>query len=116
MGRMARGVKGITLRGEDDYVVGCEIVKGTESILTVCENGFGKRSAVEEFRQTNRGGVGVRSIIVNERNGKVVRALCVTDEDGLTDDVCFGTSGPHQHERPPRHGTQHSRGEAREPP
>lgn len=83
MGRMARGVRGITLRGEDDCVVGCEIVKGTESILTVCERGFGKRSAVEDFRQTNRGGVGVRSIIVNERNGKVVRALCVTDEDGL---------------------------------
>lgn len=83
MGRMARGVRGITLRGEDDCVVGCEIVKGTESILTVCEKGFGKRSAVEDFRQTNRGGVGVRSIIVNERNGKVVRALCVTDEDGL---------------------------------
>lgn len=83
MGRMARGVRGITLRGEDDCVVGCEIVKGPESILTVCEMGFGKRSAVEDFRQTNRGGVGVRSIIVNERNGKVVRALCVMDEDGL---------------------------------
>lgn len=83
MGRMARGVRGITLRGEGDLVVGCEIVKGTESILTVCELGFGKRSAVEDFRQTNRGGVGVRSIIVNERNGKVVRALCVTDDDGL---------------------------------
>jgi DNA gyrase subunit A len=83
MGRMARGVRGITLRGEDDCVVGCAIVKGTESILSVCERGFGKRSAVTDFRQTNRGGVGVRSIIVNERNGKVVRALCVTDEDGL---------------------------------
>jgi DNA gyrase subunit A len=83
MGRMARGVRGITLRGEDDCVVGCAIVKGTESILSVCERGFGKRSAVSDFRQTNRGGVGVRSIIVNERNGKVVRALCVTDEDGL---------------------------------
>jgi DNA gyrase subunit A len=83
MGRMARGVRGITLRGEGDLVVGCEIVKGTETILTVCELGFGKRSAVEDFRQTNRGGVGVRAIIVNERNGKVVRALCVSDDDGL---------------------------------
>jgi DNA gyrase subunit A len=83
MGRMARGVKGITLKGEDDRVIGCEIVNGDESILIVCENGYGKRSGVEDFRQTNRGGVGVRSIITSERNGKVVGALCVTDEDGL---------------------------------
>ncbi len=51
--------------------------------LVVCENGFGKRSSVEDFRQTNRGGVGVRSIITSERNGNVVGALCVTDEDGM---------------------------------
>ena len=56
---------------------------GTESILVVCENGFGKRSNVEDFRQTKRGGVGVRSIIINERNGNVVGAVCVTDEDGI---------------------------------
>ena len=90
MGRMARGVRGITLRGEGDCVVGCEIVKGTETILVVCENGFGKRSAVEDFRQTNRGGVGVRSIITSDRNGKVVGALCVTDEDGI---VMMSASG-----------------------
>ncbi|MBB64549.1 MAG: DNA gyrase subunit A [Waddliaceae bacterium] len=83
MGRVARGVKGVTLRGDDEYVVGCEIVKGEESILVVCENGFGKRSHVEDFRQTNRGGVGVRSIIVNERNGRVIGALSVTDDDGM---------------------------------
>lgn len=83
MGRTARGVKGATLRNENDYIVGCEVVNGDESILVVCENGFGKRSQVEDFRQTNRGGVGVRSIITSERNGNVVGALCVTDEDGL---------------------------------
>jgi DNA gyrase subunit A len=83
MGRTARGVKGATLRGEKDYIVGCEVVNGDESILVVCENGFGKRSLVEEFRQTNRGGVGVRSIITSERNGNVVGALCVTDHDGM---------------------------------
>ena len=83
MGRTAHGVKGVTLKDEKDYVVGCEAVNGDESILIVCENGFGKRSAVEDFRQTNRGGVGVRSIITSERNGNVVGALCVTDEDGL---------------------------------
>lgn len=83
MGRMARGVKGVTLKDESDYVVGCEVVDGTESVLVVCENGFGKRSLVEDFRQTNRGGVGVRSIITSERNGDVVSALCVADSDDV---------------------------------
>ncbi len=83
MGRMARGVRGVTLKGDDDQVVGCEVVSGEETILLVCENGFGKRSNVSEFRQTNRGGKGVRSIITSDRNGKVVGALCVTDKDGL---------------------------------
>jgi DNA gyrase subunit A len=83
VGRTARGVKGATLREEDDYIVGCEAVNGDESILVVCENGFGKRSQVEEFRQTNRGGLGVRSIITSERNGNVVGAVCVNDADSL---------------------------------
>lgn len=83
MGRMARGVKGVTLKEESDYVVGCEVVNGDETILVVCENGFGKRSLVEDFRQTNRGGVGVRSIVTSERNGNVVGALCVADTDGM---------------------------------
>jgi len=83
MGRTARGVKGATLRDEKDYIVGCEVVNGNESILVVCENAFGKRSHVDDFRQTNRGGVGVRSIITSERNGNVVGALCVSDADGM---------------------------------
>ena len=83
MGRMARGVKGVTLREENDHVVGCEVVNGDETILVVCENGFGKRSLVEDFRQTNRGGVGVRSIVTSERNGNVIGAVAVTDGDGL---------------------------------
>lgn len=84
MGRATRGVKGATLSEEKkDYIVGCEVVNGNETILVVCENGFGKRSEVDEFRQTKRGGKGVRSIITNERNGNVVGALCVTDEDGV---------------------------------
>jgi DNA gyrase subunit A len=83
MGRMARGVKGATLKDEKDFIVGCEVVNGDETVLVVCENGFGKRSLVEDFRQTNRGGVGVRSIITSERNGNVIGALCVTDADGM---------------------------------
>lgn len=83
MGRLARGVRGVSLRDEGDGVVGVEVVNGDESILVVCENGFGKRSWVEDFRQTNRGGVGVKSIITSERNGKVVGALSVADDDGI---------------------------------
>ncbi|MBS0636963.1 MAG: DNA topoisomerase (ATP-hydrolyzing) subunit A [Verrucomicrobia bacterium] len=83
MGRGARGVRGVSLRGEDDRVVGCETVSGDEVILVVCENGFGKKSQVDEFRKSHRGGVGVRSIITSERNGNVVGALRVTDSDAL---------------------------------
>lgn len=83
MGRTARGVKGATLKGDGDQIIGMEAVNGNESVLIVCENGFGKRSNVEDFRQTNRGGVGVRSIITSDRNGKVVGARTVTDKDGI---------------------------------
>lgn len=83
MGRTARGVKGATLRAEGDCIVSMEVVNGNESIIIVCENGYGKRSNVEDFRQTKRGGVGVRSIITSERNGNVVGARCVTDNDGI---------------------------------
>jgi DNA gyrase subunit A len=83
MGRMARGVRGVKLKDQTDYIVGCEVVSGTETVLVVCENGFGKRSAVEDFRLTNRGGVGVRSIVTSERNGNVVGALCVSDQDSI---------------------------------
>jgi len=83
MGRMARGVRGVNLRQDDDVVVGCEVVTGDESILIASESGYGKRSLVSDFRKTNRGGVGVRSIVVNERNGRVVAAIRVDDEEGL---------------------------------
>lgn len=90
MGRVARGVRGAKLRDEKDAVVSCEIVTGTESLLIVCENGYGKRSWVEDFRKTNRGGVGVRSILTSERNGLVVGACSVTDKDGI---VMMSNSG-----------------------
>lgn len=83
VGRVARGVRGITLRDEKDIVVGCEVVAPDQTILVVCENGYGKRSKVDDFRQTNRGGVGVRSIITSERNGSVVAALNVADSDSV---------------------------------
>lgn len=83
VGRVARGVRGVSLKGEDDEVVSCVVVAGDETILVVCEHGHGKRSKVEDFRQTNRGGVGVRSIITSKRNGKVIAATLVADEDSV---------------------------------
>jgi DNA gyrase subunit A len=90
MGRIARGVKGVSLRDPSDYVVGLEAVQGDETILIACDKGFGKRSNVGDFRCTKRGGVGVKSIITNERNGLVVGALCVTDSDSI---VLMASSG-----------------------
>jgi DNA gyrase subunit A len=83
MGRVARGVRGVYLKNEKDKVVGCEVVTSDQTVLIICENGYGKRSAVEEFRQTNRGASGVRSILTSERNGSVVAALSVTDKDSV---------------------------------
>ena len=83
IGRVARGVRGVMLKDSKDVVVSCEVVTPDETVLVVCENGHGKRSQIEDFRQTNRGGVGVRSIITSERNGSVVGALSVTDKDGV---------------------------------
>jgi len=84
IGRVARGVRGAMLKkGQNDCVVSCEVVKGDENLLIVCERGYGKRSKVDDFRKTKRGGVGVRSIITSDRNGKVVGAISVTDLDGV---------------------------------
>lgn len=83
MGRVARGVRGVSLKNKDDRVVASEVVSGDESILIVCENGYGKRSKVDSFRQTNRGGVGVKSIIVSIRNGFVIGATIASDSDSV---------------------------------
>ncbi|AHK63186.1 DNA topoisomerase (ATP-hydrolyzing) subunit A [Chlamydia avium] len=83
MGRTARGVRGVSLKNSHDCVVACQIVEDSQSVLIVCDNGFGKRSQVSDFRETNRGGVGVRSILINERNGNVLGAIPVTDHDSI---------------------------------
>ncbi|RMX04627.1 DNA gyrase subunit A [Legionella jordanis] len=80
MGRTARGVRGIRLQ-EGQSVISLVVAKDHGSILTATENGYGKRTDVEEYRVSGRGGQGVISIQVNERNGKVVRALQVEDND-----------------------------------
>jgi DNA gyrase subunit A len=80
MGRLAAGVKGINL-AEDDEVVGAVVLKNDDSILTVTENGYGKRTAVSDYRLQRRGGKGIFAIKTSERNGFVVGALQVIDED-----------------------------------
>lgn len=80
MGRTARGVRGIRLEAEQS-VISLVVVHKQGTILTATELGYGKRTAVDEYRVTGRGGQGVISIQVNERNGKVVRAVQVEDND-----------------------------------
>src|SRR5476651_1177251 len=82
MGRTAFGVKGITLEG-GDKVVGAELASPGSTLLTVTENGYGKRTALEEYRLTHRGGKGVIDIKTGERNGSVVAVLKVTDADQI---------------------------------
>ncbi len=80
MGRSARGVRGIDL-GERDYVVGMEVVSPGDIILTATERGYGKRSRVDDYRLTNRGGKGVINIKVTDKNGPVVGVRRVTEDD-----------------------------------
>ncbi|MGB1799417.1 MAG: DNA gyrase C-terminal beta-propeller domain-containing protein, partial [Gammaproteobacteria bacterium] len=83
MGRTAKGVRGIKL-AEGQKVISLIIVENKEStILTATENGYGKRTAVEDYPQKSRGGVGVISIQVSERNGAVVGAVAVENEDEI---------------------------------
>jgi len=84
MGRNASGVRGITLANKKDEVVGMIAVDDLESnILVVSENGYGKRSYLEDYRITNRGGKGVKTINVTEKTGGLVSIKNVTDEDDL---------------------------------
>jgi DNA gyrase subunit A len=79
MGRPAYGVRGMDLE-DDDYIVGMEIVGEKELILSVTEKGYGKRTQITEYRLQSRAGKGVINVKTVERNGKVVRALSVTEE------------------------------------
>src|SRR5690554_5609107 len=84
MGRNASGVRGITLSEPDDEVIGMVTLDDPESnILVVSENGYGKRSPIEDYRLTNRGGKGVKTLNVTERTGNLVAIKSVTDNDDL---------------------------------
>ena len=84
MGRNASGVRGIRLKDNKDEVVGMISVNDMDAnILVVSENGFGKRSSLEDYRLTNRGGKGVKTISITEKTGKLVTLKSVSDNDDL---------------------------------
>jgi len=84
MGRNASGVRGIRLNSEKDEVIGMITINESETdVLVVSENGYGKRSSLEDYRITNRGGKGVKTISVTEKTGNLVAIKNVTDSDDL---------------------------------
>ena len=84
MGRNASGVRGIRLQNEKDEVIGMVSVNDMESnILVVSSNGYGKRSKLEDYRLTNRGGKGVKTISITEKTGDLVAIKNVDDSNGL---------------------------------
>ena len=85
MGRVSTGVKGMTLAGDDDEVVGMITLTGKEgeSIMVVSEHGYGKRSNPDDYRLTNRGGKGVKTLAITDKTGNLVAIKNVTDENDL---------------------------------
>ncbi len=82
MGRTAYGVRGMHLR-EGDEVVALSVVDDSSTLLTVCENGYGKRTEVSEYRRQTRGGIGLKNVQTSDRNGPVVGISCVSDRHAL---------------------------------
>lgn len=83
MGRNASGVKGVSLASAKDEVVGMICVKPEDNVLVVSEKGYGKRSELEEYRVTNRGGKGVKAMNITDKTGNLMSILNVTDKDDL---------------------------------
>ena len=85
MGRVSTGVRGMRLDGGDDAVVGMIVVNdaATETVMVVSENGYGKRSQVEDYRKTLRGGKGVKTLSITDKTGRLVAIKNVTDQNDL---------------------------------
>ncbi|MEO0403702.1 MAG: DNA gyrase subunit A, partial [Bacteroidota bacterium] len=84
VGRTAQGVKGVTLAHDKDEVIGMICIKdGSSDVLVVSEKGYGKRSAVEDYRMTNRGGKGVKTLNITDKTGELIAILNVDDEMDL---------------------------------
>jgi DNA gyrase subunit A len=82
-GRKTKGVRGIRMSYSDDFVIGMLTVRRDGQVLVVSENGFGKRSKLEEYREQKRGGKGVFTLKANTKTGKLVSIMEVVDEDDL---------------------------------
>ncbi len=82
LGRVSKGVRGIRL-ADEDYIVSLEVLSHGATLFAVTENGYGKRTLIDEYPVRNRGGKGVISIKTTERNGKVAAILLVEDGDDL---------------------------------
>ncbi|MBQ8055871.1 MAG: DNA gyrase subunit A, partial [Paludibacteraceae bacterium] len=85
MGRTATGVRGVSLNGTNDEVIGMISVEDIEkeTIMVISEKGFGKRSTIDDYRITNRGGKGVKTLNITDKTGNLVAIKCVTDENDL---------------------------------
>jgi DNA gyrase subunit A len=85
MGRTATGVRGVSLNGANDEVIGMISVEDIEkeTIMVISEKGFGKRSTIDDYRITNRGGKGVKTLNITDKTGNLVAIKCVTDENDL---------------------------------
>jgi DNA gyrase subunit A len=85
MGRVSTGVRGLRLDGGDDEVIGMIVVNdsSSETVMVVSENGYGKRSQVEDYRKTNRGGKGVKTLSITDKTGRLVAIKNVTDQNDL---------------------------------
>src|SRR6185503_1942966 len=85
MGRNSIGVRGVTLDGADDFVIGMVCIDDPlkETVLVVSEKGYGKRSDVEEYRKTNRGGKGVKTINITEKTGNLIAIKVVMNDNDL---------------------------------
>jgi len=82
MGRVARGVKGINLTG-NNWVVGVEVTRREANLLCASENGYGKRTPMSEFRTIHRGGKGIIAMKITEKTGRLIAAMEITDDDEL---------------------------------
>lgn len=83
MGRASRGVCGVSFKSDEDRVVALVVLDGNSALLSVCENGYGKRTTLDEYRLQSRGGIGVITIDTSERNGLVVGVMQVDETEDL---------------------------------
>ena len=83
LGRVSHGVRGIRLSSDNDYVVGMGVVQPEDDLLVVTENGYGKKTALTEYKTQNRGGQGVNTYRISEATGRIAGIMMVTEADDI---------------------------------